>query len=264
MNQAHSLIAGTGQSPATGQNKQMVMMTAPAGGTKPRASTWSVQTDRYGLVCSSGEPFTGGNSIIRQMIDMENKDADIDGHTHIHDSVINEYEAVHRALIAAKDNIRYLINARHDGNPETWKWLSPIVTCAPENTMDFTVYDTHNSWVTYAYKGRGAITLMTPMEFMTKAEPLRINDIGDIRGDAYSRKTMNHLKSVMNAGGCIDAPYLNIDDNGNTQYEGMHRAHSAILSGIDIIPVYLYKQGKPWNEIEIKEISKHTKEVVLT
>ena len=218
-------------------------------------------TDRYGLKISDAEPRKSGNELIRRMINMEYAAANFTGHMKIHDDVINKYDAVHHALLAAKDTINYLIDARTDKNPKTWKWLSPIVTMG-DDSKGMTVYDGHNGWMTYAYKGRGALTLMSPMQFMQKAAPDRIRDLPDYRGGQYSNDRITQLMTRMREGRTIDSPYLIIDNEGRIQHEGMHRAHAAVLSGIKLIPVYIYKNGKPWTEMEIKKISKYTMEVL--
>ena len=100
-------------------------------------------------------------------------------------------------------------------------------------------FDGHNlGWLTDAYKGRAAITVMTPRQFLDKSDPARDIENSD---NKYTKKTIDELAKKMRNQTPIDTPFLLVDENLVVyQHEGRHRASAAIKAGIKEMPVYIY------------------------
>ena len=169
-------------------------------------------------------------------------------------SVFNEYNTIQRTFAQSEKIIEQLLKWQNDGNPKTWKWTSPI---ALTNGNDFAIFDDQNNgWISDAYKGKVAITLMSPEDFLKLASPNTLI-IGrhDIRGDSYTTKITDKLTKRMLNGQPVDTTYLMVDENFRVySHEGQHRALSAIKAGIKEMPVYVYTSNQ-LTDNQLTEIS---------
>ena len=166
------------------------------------------------------------------------------------ETIFNEYSEIQNIFSHAAYEVDRLIEWRNDNNPKTWKWLSPIIL---DSSGIIKVFDSHNSgWIGDGYKGRVAITLMSPKEFLDKSDPAGglENNLSD-----YNKKTIDNLAKKMRNQTPIDTPYFIVDEDLRVfSHEGRHRALAAIKAGIEKMPVYVYAHHKYTN----KEIEKIT------
>lgn len=213
-----------------------------------------------------------GNDIITKIVEMcKRQNTGIDDFVIHSEHVYNEYSTVQLALYHSKYNIEKLIKWSEDGNPETWKWISPIalennepsVLDVPDkkNTVrhnpDYKLrsFDGHNlSWLTDAYKGKMVVALITPDEFLMLATG---GDIRDLKSK-YSQENIKNLAEKMKKGTPIDTMFLITAEDGRVfTFEGRHRAMAAIEAGIKQIPVYVYRNGGSHSPDEMKRFAQH-------
>ena len=166
------------------------------------------------------------------------------------ETIFNEYSEIQNIFSHAAYEVDRLIEWRNDNNPKTWKWLSPIIL---DSSGIIKVFDSHNSgWIGDGYKGRVAITLMSPREFLDKSDPTGgfENNLSD-----YNKKTIDNLAKKMRNKTPIDTPYFIVDEDLRVfSHEGRHRALAAIKAGIEKMPVYVYAHHK-YTDKEIEKIT---------
>lgn len=203
-----------------------------------------------------------GNDVIERIVNMTKENNPEVKDWIIHSKhVYNEYNSVQRAISLAKPDIEKLIEWRNDNNPETWKWKSPIILDdgTPNSQNFFTSDDQNLGWLTDAYKGKMAITLMSPKEFLELASPrvARTGKRNDLRGDEFTKENIDGLTNSMIKGEPIDTVYLNIDKNLQVfSHEGLHRALSAIRAGIKQMPVYVYMNFDSFTDEQIQNVTR--------
>ena len=209
-----------------------------------------------------------GNKVIEEIVEMSKQNnRDLKDYKIHSNHVFNEYDEIQHAMYYARNNVRELIKWRNDHNPRTWKWLSPI--CLDDGTEDgeknpdgsyrhpdLRCFDDQNlGWVSDAYKGKMAITIMSPKQFLELASPKTlVHGRKDIRGEKHTKGIVDKLTQRMMDGKTVDTMYLQVNDNLKVfSHEGQHRALSAIEAGIEHIPVYVYGDG--FTEKQLEEIS---------
>lgn len=199
-----------------------------------------------------------GNEIILNMVDDYKEKYGNEKNVTLHQpNIYNEYSTIQRSLALSEKNIEQLLKWKNDNNPKTWKWEVPLLLETKDGTT--VAFDGHNlGWEGDAYKGKMAITLMSPENFLKLASDKTLTEgRNDIRGEEHTEKTVDQLTKRMMEGKPVDTPYLMInEDKGNRifSHEGQHRALSAMKAGIKLMPVYVYARDKLSNE-ELKMIT---------
>ena len=202
-----------------------------------------------------------GNEVIEHIVNMTKKNNPKVRNWIIHsESLYNEYNDIQRALALAQPNVEKLIQWRNDGDPKTWKWKSPIGLEDPKDRISSFFTDDQNlSWVSDAYKGKMALTLMSPQEFLELASPrtARTGKRNDIRGEKFTEENIDNLTKAMMNGEPINSVYLNINKDLKVfGHEGLHRALSAMKAGIKQMPVYVYMSFDSFNDDQIKKVTR--------
>ncbi len=191
-----------------------------------------------------------GNNIIHRMFDDQKNNHPEVGIQKIDTHIYNTYNSIQHVLSSSEDEVNQLIEWKNDGNPKTWKWEYPIVGNDGQN----------RSWETDAYKDKVIITLMSPTDYLNTVSPrtLLTGKRNDIRGEEHTEETIDMLTKLMMDGKNVDTAYLIVsDDNDVFTGEGQHRALSAIKAGIELMPVYIYKNGGEFSEEDYQSIPKN-------
>ncbi len=135
--------------------------------------------------------------------------------------ILEEFDTVQRMLVACQNNINKLISWRNDDKNDTWKWLSPFLIY---HEYSIRAFDGHNlSFLTFAYKRRAVIALMSSNQFLEMT-------LGDHICSEYCDKVTSKLSNRISSGFTIDTPYLSLNDR-QISHEGRHRAMAAISCG---------------------------------
>lgn len=203
-----------------------------------------------------------GNKVIGDIVAMSKQNhPDLKDYKIHSNHVFNEYNEIQHALYYARNNVRELIKWRNEKSPSftgrvTWKWLSPI--CLDDGTEDSKIscFDDQNlGWVSDGYKGKMALTIMSPRQFLELASPKTlVHGRKDIRGEKHTKEIVDKLTQRMMDGRPVDTMYLQVNKDLKVySHEGQHRALSAIEAGIEHIPVYVYGDG--FNDEQLEEIS---------
>jgi len=203
-----------------------------------------------------------GNKIIGDIVAMSKQNNPDLKDQKIHSNhIFNEYSTIQHTMYYARNNIKELIKWRNEESPSftgrvTWQWLSPI--CLDDGTEDskITCFDDQNlGWISDGYKGKVAITIMTPRQFLELASSKTlVHGRKDIRGEKHTKEITDKLTQRMLDGRPVDTMYLQVNDDLKVySHEGQHRALSAIEAGIELIPVYVYGDG--FNDEQLEEIS---------
>ena len=159
--------------------------------------------------------------------------------------IFNQYSTIQDIFEKGRQNVETLLKWSESEKLPKWKWLSPIPVELQDGTIH--VFDRHNTgWIADAYKKKVAISLMPPEQFLNLVCSSKIGDIpNDIRGMKYSERTIAHLRKLMSSGHGIDTPYLIIDEKERVfSHEGRHRAIAAMHNKLQLMPVYIYGNGR--------------------
>ena len=189
-----------------------------------------------------------GMAVIREILRMEEEEGvhgDYGRQGLAAQDVLDEYDTVQRMAAMCAGNIRTLIRWRAGRTPGRWQWLSPFIAGGPP----YTVFDDHNmGFVTDAYKGRAAVMLIGPGDFLSLADP---------HGTASLREhTIERLYKRMSACQTIDTPYLMMDEDGRIfGHEGRHRATAARRYGMRLMPAYLYSHHAVISDDEMRMLA---------
>ena len=209
----------------------------------------------------SDEQRKDGNYLINKIVKMSKRqNPELENYVLHSPHVFNDYDTIQKSLIAYPDNITQLINWSNSDDPTKWKWLSPISLQEKSDDDDYgklKSFDSQNlGWLTDAYKGKMALTIMSPKEYLKLASPrtLETGERNDIRGDEHTKETVDKLTQRMLDGKPVDTMYLEVNDDMKVySHEGQHRALSAIKAGIEELPVYVY--GAYFTEKQLRDIS---------
>ncbi len=213
-----------------------------------------------------------GNVVIEQLFNMTNETNPELGITELYEpDIYNTYSTIQNMFRLTANNIDKLIDWRLDGNPKTWKFVTPLKIMTNDSRIypitDENVFDKMSAsyqFLTHAYKQEATLTIMSPDDFLNYADP---KDHGASRYDLeYDKKVVDELVEKMENGTPIDSFHLDVNENMEvTDHEGQHRAVASIKAGIKEIPVMIYaKIGTEFSEEQIKEISQNPIETLKT
>ncbi len=206
-----------------------------------------------------------GNVVIEQLFNMSKETNPEIEFTKLYDpDTYNNYSGIQNMFRLAGNNIDKLIDWRLDGNPNTWKFVTPLKIMNNDSSIyyvdDINVFDKMSAsyqFLKHANQSEVTLTLLSPDEFLNYADP---KDHGASRYDReYDRNVTDELTEKLKNGTPMDGLHLDVDENMVVvDHEGQHRALASIKAGIKEIPVYIYsKYGTQFTEEQIKEISQN-------
>lgn len=204
-----------------------------------------------------------GNVVIEQIFNMTNELYPELGIKQIDEKhLYNDWSTIQNTLRISANVIDKLIDWRFDNDPKTWKWVSPI-RYTTENSWvsnDDVVDNNNQRFTSKAYKNEVAITILSPDDFLTYADPI---GHGASRLERpLEKQDVDDLAEKLMQGQPMDSLNLELtDDNHVWQHEGQHRALASIIAGIKEVPVIVYKTSG-FTEEEQEKIANNPNEIL--